>query len=310
MSAPLLPFSGKCMLLPALVANDQALRELGWQPRHDGLGALADIIEREQSRASPMQPPPAQALTVITGAASGLGRAIAMRLSETGRRLVLVDRDRAALASVLPDDAIVRRRVCDLADSVAIEALCRELAGSAPPVLELFAAAGFGRRGPFGELSADVQAEMLTVNVGARLRLMHALLPAMRRHKWGRIVLISSSSAFQPLPGMAAYAASNAALLLLGEAVAAEVADDGIEVLTVCPGGMRTSFQKRAGVREIDGERLMAPEAVAEELLESLGKGRVTIMPSMRSKAMAALARVMPRRASAQLWGRLMRDRR
>jgi short-subunit dehydrogenase len=201
----------------------------------------------------------------------------------------------------------VERRVCDLADRAALDALCRELTDFRAPALELFAAAGFGQRGSFSELSATLQADMLTVNVSARLRLMHALIPIMRSQKWGRIVLISSSSAFQPMPGMATYAASNAALLLLGEAVAAEVADDGIEVLTVCPGGMSTGFQKRAGVHEAKGEKLMTPEAVAEEILGGLGKGRMTIMPSARSKAMAMLARVLPRRTSVQLWGHLMR---
>jgi short-subunit dehydrogenase len=128
----------------------------------------------------------------------------------------------------------------------------------------------------------------------------------MRQRQFGRIVLISSSSAFQPLPFMSLYAASNAALLSFGEALAAEVAPHGIEVLTVCPGGMQTAFQKRAGVRELATERLMPAEAVAEHVLSVLGKGRVVLMPSVRSKAMALLARVLPRKVSLALWERLM----
>ena len=82
---------------------------------------------------------------------------------------------------------------------------------------------------------------------------------------------------------------------------------DGVEVLTVCPGGMRTGFQKRAGVKELPGERLMEPEAVAEEILEALGRNLGVIMPSFRSKAMSFMARVLPRRLSRALWGWLMR---
>jgi short-subunit dehydrogenase len=92
----------------------------------------------------------------------------------------------------------------------------------------------------------------------------------------------------------------------MGEAWAYEIADQGIHLMTVCPGGMKTNFQKSGGVKEIQGEKLMAPQAVAEEILKGLRGRRRTLIISPRSLAMSLLARALPRGASVQLWGRLM----
>lgn len=77
-------------------------------------------------------------------------------------------------------------------------------------------------------------------------------------------------------------------------------------MMTVCPGGMQTNFQRSAGVREIEGERLMTPEEVADRIVSGLEKSRMTLIVSFRSLAMSMLARVLPRKISVRLWLRLM----
>lgn len=299
-----LPFSAKVLLYPALVADDGRLRRLGWEPRHEGRTALEEVIERERRRADPNLAP--EGRTVVTGAASGLGRATAIALRARGRRLLLVDLDAEGLAAVLADDPSVTRLTCDLADEAAIATLVASPEWRAEPIDELYACAGFGLRGPAGELDGAAQTAMLRVIVGARLLLARSVIPQMRARGFGRIVFISSSSAFQPLPQMAMYAAANAALLSLGEAMAHELRDSGVDLHIVCPGGMQTPFQARAGVKEVEGEKLMAPEDVALAMLAGITKRRTVILVSARSHAMSLLARILPRTLSVALWGRLM----
>lgn len=301
---PWLPFAAKVLLYPALTADDGPLRRLGWQPRREGRAALEGLIDRERRRIDPDLPPPGR--TVVTGAASGLGRATALMLHARGRRLLLVDRDAEGLARIIPDDPSVIRATCDLADEAAIADLVSSPDWRSGPVDELFACAGFGLRGGTADLDGAAQTAMLRVNVGARLLLARALIPQMRARGFGRIVWISSSSAFQPLPQMAMYAASNAALLSLGEAMAHELAGSGVDVHVVCPGGMQTPFQARAGVKEVEGEKLMAPEEVAAAVLAGIRARKTVIMVSLRARAMSLLARLLPRSLSVALWGRLM----
>jgi len=220
---------------------------------------------------------------------------------------VVLDRDRSGLDALdLPGTEIIRL-ACDLSAPAAIDAAFADLTNRGIVIDEMFACAGIGARGPVATIDPETDARVIRINTEARIRLVHKLLPGMLDRQFGRLVLISSSSAFQPLPLMASYAASNAAVLLFGEALSEELAGDGIEVLVVCPGGMKTAFQQSSGVREIEGEKLMAPETVAERAFAALGHDRMTIFPSFRPLAMASLARLLPRRLSVKLWGRMMR---
>jgi nucleoside-diphosphate-sugar epimerase len=298
------PFSLKAMLLPALTADDARLQALGWRPQRSAAAALQEVIDREHARLDPEADPGGQ--TVVTGAASGLGRALVDRLAPRRRQLLLVDRDAAGLASAQAAHPHARVAIADLADESAVAALVGGGAWRAHPVREVFACAGIGLRGPVLATDPAQHARLFKVNVLARLALAHAALPGMVRDHFGRVVFISSSSAFQPLPFMASYAASNAALLQLGEAWAAELAGSGVQMLTVCPGGMQTNFQAAAGVRRLEGERLMPPEAVADRIVHALARGRSTAIVSARAQGMALTARVLPRAVSVALWQRLM----
>ncbi len=300
------PFRAKALLLPALVADDGPLRRLGWQPQHAPAAALAGTIARERARLDPAADPGGQ--TVITGAASGLGAALVEKLAPQRRRLLLVDRERGGLerlALKFPHCAI---HVADLADSAAVDALVRSDVWQAAPVRELYLCAGFGLRGPMLAFAAADHARLFQVNVLARLALAHAALPDMLRAGFGRVVWVSSSSAFQPLPYMASYAAANAALLSLGEAWGAELRGRGVHFLQVCPGGMRTNFQQAAGVKVNAGEKLMPPAEAADLIGRALVRGQATAIISPRARAMGLLARLLPRAWSVALWEKLMRQ--
>lgn len=300
-----IPFNLKSLLLPCLVVDDTALRRLGWRPGKSLEETLRPVIAQELARRDPEAEPPI-GQTVVTGAASGLGKALAQRLAPRRSNLLLIDRDEAGLRGLAAGIPHARVQVTRLEDGAGVEALLQGAAWNAHPVTELYACAGVGRRGLFANDAIETQLDVMRTNVLARMRLAHAALADMKRLRFGRLVLIASSAAFQPLPFMTVYAASNAALLLLGEGLAHELRGTGVEVMTVCPGGMDTNFQKTSGARRLTRERLMPPRQVAERILEGLRRRRSTLLVSGRARSMALLARLLPRTVSLALWGRLM----
>lgn len=302
--APILPFSVKALLLPALVADDARLRALGWSASKSVEAALSPVIARERARLDPGRPPGGQ--TVVTGAASGLGRALAGRLATQRTQLLLVDRDAVGLAEVASSYPNCRTLVGDLSTEQGVQAVTGSAEWRQYPVAEFFSCAGLGRRGRMQEIPVGEHRRMFQVNVLARIEMTQHALAEMIPRQFGRIVLISSSSAFQPLPYMATYAATNSALLFIGESWNTEVSSQGVDVMTVCPGGMQTNFQQSAGVRQIEGERLMSPAAVADAIIDGLRARRMTLIVSSRSHVMSWLARALPRKMTVRLWGRLM----
>lgn len=298
------PFSLKAMIFPVLVASDARLRDLGWKPDYSVQSALSGVIDRERTRLDPMESPGGQ--VVITGAASGLGRALVSFLASRRDRLLLIDKDETGLSELTALFPNSISRVVDLEKSEEVESLLVSPEWSSSEITEMYSCAGIGLRGRMQEIPTQDHLGMFHVNVLARIAMARKVIEGMQRRHHGRVVLISSSSAFQPLPYMATYAATNSALLSLGEAWAAEVASQGVHVMTVCPGGMHTNFQRNAGVREIEGERLMTPEEVVDKIFAGLQKRRMTLIVSFRSLAMSLLARLLPRVMSVRLWYRLM----
>jgi uncharacterized protein len=298
------PFWLKAITLPALVASDEGLRRLGWRPRYSGMQVLESVIVRERERLNPMEILRGQ--TVVTGAASGLGRAVVARLSAIRPRLLLVDRNLEGLEEVVKQHPQSRILLEDLGSEQGIKNVLLSREWNEYPVAELFACAGIGIRGRIADEAIDGQLGMFHVNVLARLRLAHAAVQEMVRRQFGRVVLISSSSAFQPLPYMATYAASNAAVLFLGEAWSEELKSSGVEMITACPGGMDTNFQEAAGVRKNRDERLLDPHFVATAIFDALGSGKASMIISVRARLMSCLARMLPRSLSLKIWGRLM----
>lgn len=298
------PFALKALFQPALTAHDEPLRKLGWTPRHSAVSALMAVIQRESMRVDPRRP--TDGLTVVTGAASGLGRALVEALAPTRTHLLLLDRDAQGLGTLQTRHPHCQIATVDLSEEDSVRQLLRSDAWRNRHVAELFACAGIGLKGNVQALPYEAHRDMFAVNVLARIQLAQQAAQEMQRQGWGRIVLISSSSAFQPLPTMATYAATNSALLSLGEAWSHELKGQGVHLMTVCPGGMQTNFQRNNGVRELENEKLMPPQEVVKLIFEGLSKQRMTLIVSFRSFAMSMLARMLPRSASVALWARLM----
>jgi short-subunit dehydrogenase len=235
---------------------------------------------------------------VVTGAASGIGEALAHGLAARGSGLVLLDRDAGRLAGVAADvgrarpDLPVRTLVADLSDDAATAEAGARLAAEHPGTTLLVNNAGVALAGRFDQVAPEDFDGVLAVNLRAVVRLTHALLPVLKAHPGAHLVNVSSVFGLVAPPGQAAYATSKFAVRGFGQALRAELLADGVGVTTVHPGGIRTRIAENAragagtdpaevaeGVRQFSRLLRIPPERAAEKILRGVERrrGRVLI---------------------------------
>lgn len=241
---------------------------------------------------------------VITGASSGLGAEFARQLAPHAETLVLVARRADALEAVKAGLASSGARilccVADLASDAGREAVLAFLeAFSIKPNL-LINNAGLGDYGTFASSAAEKTRTQIELNITALTMLTHAMLPKLQRP--GGVVNVSSLASTLPMPELAVYAASKAYVTSLSEALAVELAPQGITVTCVCPGPTPTNFSQTArredgGDTNRDGQGLLRipPQQVVGEGLQALQKGRACVFPGAGVSVAGILFRLMPR---------------
>jgi short-subunit dehydrogenase len=248
-------------------------------------------------------------LAVITGASSGLGAIFADQLAQRGHSLVLAGRDEARLSAVARRvGQNVELVVGDLGTDDGIDALATQLKDRDIDVL--VNNAGFGTYGPFAEIGAAREHELVAVNVDALVRLTHAVLPGMLARGHGGVLNVASIIAFQPGPYQATYGASKAFVLSLSQALWAETRGTGVTVTALCPGPTRTGFVDALGsdVSHTAAYRhLAAPEPVVAAGLRALDRGHAAVVPGWRNRVMATGGRLLPGSLSALVGGRMLR---
>ena len=185
-------------------------------------------------------------VALVTGASSGIGRAIALALAAGGATVRAVGRDARRLADLVVEAEAVHARIeavpCDLTDDRAIRALSADLASTAGALDVLVHAAGTIDFGTVAEAPIDQLDRMVSVNLRAPYVLTQAMLPLLR-HSRGHIIFINSSAGLRPSGGVAAYGATKHALRGLADALRDEVNPLGIRVTSVFPGRTRTPLQ-------------------------------------------------------------------
>lgn len=173
--------------------------------------------------------------TLITGAASGIGKALAQRLGREEHRLVLVDL--ADLSQVLPDRADVKRLTGDVADELFWERIAPELHGLTHVAIN----AGVSTGGMITELEFAEWRRVLSVNLDGAFLSLRAALRALAANPDARaVVLTASVSGRKAEPGVAAYGASKAGVIQLARVAAKEAAAKGIRINAIAPGGVDT----------------------------------------------------------------------
>jgi short-subunit dehydrogenase len=241
------------------------------------------------------------ATALITGASGGIGEAFARHLALLGKDLILVARSGGKLEALAQEQATghgVQTHViaADLARPDSARALWVETERLGLAVDLLVNNAGFGKGGEFTELPFGVQADMVRLNVNTLMELTHLYLPAMRDRRRGGVINLGSTASFQPVPYMAVYGATKAFVLSFSEALAEEVAADGVTVMALCPGATATGFQATAGVWEEQRDSMATADEVVAEALRAFERRRSSFVHGGMNKLMALGGRMAPRR--------------
>ncbi|HET8926941.1 MAG TPA: SDR family oxidoreductase [Microbacterium sp.] len=244
---------------------------------------------------------------LITGASSGLGAEFARQLAARGADLVLVARDRQALASSAARlraryEVAVEVLVADLTSPRNLAAVERRLASVERPVDLLVNNAGFGLPLAFERNDVDDEVDHLRLHVEAPMRLMHAALGPMLARGHGRIVNVASIAAFIP---RSTYGAVKGWLVSFSRWANVRYSPRGVNVTAVCPGFVHTNFHERLGLPP--GQEGIAPvlwtdaRTVVREALRAVARGRAVCVPSLRYKIIALVLRVLPASVTARL---------
>jgi len=155
--------------------------------------------------------------------------------------------------------------------------------------------AGFGAKGHFDRIDADLMADMLAVNCHAPMQLCHAFLPRLRARGKGGVILTSSVEGLMGGPYSTAYAATKALVIALGEGLWGELAGSGIDVLTLTPGATESEAAAKQGFDPAKMQNVQSARDCARLTLDNLGNGP-TYCPNDHYRELFARMLAMPRK--------------
>ncbi len=244
--------------------------------------------------------------TLVTGAARGIGRAIALRLAAGGMRVALADCDAAGLARTqaeiesLSGEAVPMQ--CDLTDSRQIERLVGQLLDRWAGVDLLVNNAGVAHYGVTHEMTATETDRLLAVNLLAPVQLTQALLPSMLARPEAHVLNVCSVLGLAVMPRVSAYCASKHALVGFSESLRVEYGRQGLGVTTLCPGFVRTDLIDEASA-PTDGKPLRRPPALFCVSIDRVARAAVRAVERNRRRVVVDPAGRIVRGAMALLPG-------
>jgi len=242
------------------------------------------------------------AVALVTGACSGIGRALALRLGSLGYRLVLVSNRAAPLEAAARESSAagapaVHRIVSDLARPEAASEVYREVSGLGVEVDILVSNAGFFFFGEAVDASPERANAMLQLHVVTPSLLCARFGRDMRARGRGHILIVSSISAWRDFPGISYYGASKKYLRGFARSLRSELGVYGVRVTCLAPGPTATNLYDTTGVPVERAKRLgimMEPARVAEAGLRAMFAGRAEHIPGLRARLLAYLAALTP----------------
>lgn len=267
-------------------------------------GFAIDPLMRQRTEDKGQAPAAAQEapLCVITGAADGIGRALALRFAQAGYRICGVDVDAlratdvvtelAALADQAKSDVEASFVIADLSTEVGRKTAVSQLL-SGPSIDVFIHNAGINAVGPFASLPMERQLKVIDVNLRAPLWITAVLEANHKLAADGSLVFLSSLSKFVGYPGAAVYAATKDGLAAYGRSLRVGLGT-GRNVLTVYPGPTRTAHARRYSPDNGRESRRLPPEALAEGIFQAVEKRQAHYIPGVGNKAFATLGKLFP----------------
>ncbi|MBB3228872.1 hypothetical protein FHW69_003517 [Luteibacter sp. Sphag1AF] len=251
---------------------------------------------------------PERQTALVTGASSGIGRAIAEAFAADGIDLVLTARSQPALDELRTEwtrtyGIRVTTVATDLSVPGAAQGLFETVQGRGIAIDYLVNNAGVGVFGEFVGASLEAELAMSQLNMLAPTVLCKRFLPQLIERR-GKIMNVSSLAAFQPGPFMAVYYATKAYLLSLSDALATELAHTGVTVTTFCPGPTSSGFQDKAAMQDsklVKGKTLATAAGVGMAGYRAMMRGDRVMVPGAMNKIMAFAVRFIPRRALGRM---------
>lgn len=239
---------------------------------------------------------------LITGATSGFGYEFVRILAEKGCNLVIASRNKKNLEKTAKEardkyGVSVTIFPADLSIPGAAEKLYNQIKKAGIDIDILINNAGIGTFGPYADTDLRAEMELVELNVTSLAYLTKRFLQEMVERNRGKILNVASMASFQPGPYMANYCASKAYVLFLTEGIAQELSGTGVSASALCPGVVLTGFQERAGNTEakVNKGKHLDAKTVAQIGFDGMMKGKVIIIPGLKTKILVSLNRFVPR---------------
>ena len=256
--------------------------------------------------------PRPQAAALITGASSGIGRELARQLAVRGHDLILVARRLELLEELAGELRAEHCRhvevvACDVSEPVLRGRLAERVRATGLEVDVLVLCAGFGMGGQLIDQDADRLQLMMRTNVESTVALAREFTPAMAGRRRGSVLIVSSMAGNQPMPNLAVYSATKAAVTTFAEALHEELRVRGVSVTALCPGSVATDFAQIAEMAHTE-QRLpkalvATAAATAAAGLSALDRNRRVAVPGWGPRALNFTGSHAPR----ALWLRACR---
>jgi NAD(P)-dependent dehydrogenase (short-subunit alcohol dehydrogenase family) len=269
--------------------------------------ASALRLARRNRRPAPL----AGRTAVITGAGSGIGRALALRLSEHGCPVAIVDADEAALeetAACLAGPTLARP--LDVRDRQGLLALAADVSTWAPaPIGAVFNNAGVALSSTVADASPEDDEWLLAVNLDGVINGVRAFLPLLQAQDAGAIVNTSSVFGLAGIPQQSAYCASKFAVRGFTESLRHELAGSGVRAVTVHPGGVKTNIVRNGRMNsdprglgrtreqmatDFEAMTRTTPERAAEIIHRGVDAGKARILVGADAHVIDAVVRISP----------------
>lgn len=238
---------------------------------------------------------------MITGGASGIGRAFVTRLSQHGWHVCVLDSNESALAELICDN--LSKFVCDVANLDQVRATIRNIEEQQGAIDRLIHCAAIMPAGALATMEAQTTNRLMTVNYGGTVNVVQTILQKMLARNAGEIIVFGSTGGAVPVPQCGAYCASKAATNFYFEILAEENRNTGLQFMLVCPPLVNTPLLDQAMATanpktvsySIEKQRYMTPNQIVDAVERGMNNKVKVLWPSNEAKILQWLRRFSPR---------------